>query len=214
MEEIDIEDFVIKPPVKFSEYPNSGKEPTFTCGKYPDELISGKHFDEAVEKTGLFKIWGKGTSKGIAGEMIHPLPNMIFRPKYYIDRILEPTSKLRDAGWTKGLIGVELKKSGIKVGQPLSQMLDYLRCVWFSPDNHMSVLIDYCFLWPLEKCGGVTASIMAQNRVGGVCLKYPPDNEWHNLQFNLGEQFVLQYFYNKQLTEVKNLNIGARTGAR
>jgi hypothetical protein len=192
---------------------NSGESPSLTCGDYQDEISSGKYFDECIEKSGLFEIWGKGKTKGITGEIIHPLPGMKNRDHYFIDRILQPSIKLQNEGWTKGLIGVELKKTGIKVGPPLSQMLDYLRCVWYSPEN-IKVMIDYCFLWPLEKCGGVTASIMAQNHIGGCCLRYPPENDYHRVQFNIGEQFILLYYFNRDLVKIQNLNIGIKTGSR
>jgi hypothetical protein len=192
---------------------NSGESPSLTCGDYQDEIASGKQFDECIQKSGLFKIWGKGSSKGITGEMIQRLPSVKYNDHYYIDRILEPTPKMQDAGWDKGLIGVELKKSHVKVGPPLSQMLDYLRCVWNGPGN-IKVLIDYCFLWPLEKCGGATASIMAQNHIGGVCLQYPPEKEYHRLVFHIGEQYVIQYKPGSDKVEVRNLNIGNRTGSR
>jgi hypothetical protein len=184
-----------------------------TCGDYQDEISSGKHFDECIEKSGLFKVWGIGRSKGITGEMIHPLPGMTNKDRYFIDRILVPTEKLREAGWIKGLIGIELKKSHVKVGPPLSQMLDYLRCAWNGPGN-IKVLIDYCFLWPLEKCDGTTASIMAQNHIGGVCLRYPSEKEYHRLQFSIGEQFIIFYYFNKELVEVQNLKTGNKTGSR
>jgi hypothetical protein len=146
--------------------------------------------------------------------MIQRLPGVKYNDHYYIDRILEPAAKLRDSGWNKGLIGVELKKSGIKVGPPLSQMLDYLRCCWYDPENFIAVMITYCFLWPLEKCGGPTASMMAQNHIGGCCLQYPTENEWHRLVFHIGEQYVIEYKPNIDKVVVKNLVIGEKTGSR
>ncbi len=192
---------------------NSGLSPLYTSGEFIDEDSSKKYFDEIISSTGLFEIWGIGTSKGITGQMIHPLPGMDNRNHYFIDRILSPTEKLRKSGWTKGLIGVELKKSGLKAGPPLSQMLDYMRCAWNGPGN-IKVLIEYCFLWPLDKCGATVASIMAQNRIGGVMVKYPPTNAYHRLQFSLGEQFIIFHYINNNVTEVKNLETGKNTGSR
>ncbi len=193
---------------------NSGLNPTLTIGNYEDEVLSGKEFDTVAEKSGLFKIFGKGTLRGIRGEMIHPLPGMDHKRHYIIDRILSPTDKMRKAGWNKGLIGVELKRTGEKVGPPLSQMLDYLRCAWILPDNNINVLIDYCFLWPLDKCGGCTASIMAQNRIGGCCLKYNSNQDYYRLQFFIGEQSVIIHYINTDKTEISNLKTGEKTGSR
>jgi len=193
---------------EFRQPLNSGQEPNLTCGNYAGEQDSARAFDVPVERSGLFEIW-----REVTGENLHPLPKMNNKRNYRIDRILAPTEKLKIAGWDKGYIGVEIKRSGIKAGPPISQMFDYLHCAWKSPRNEW-ILIDYCFLWPLEKCGNVAASIMAQNRVGGVCLRYPPDSEYHRLQFFLGEQAVLVHYLNTDHTEVKNLMIGNRTGSR
>jgi hypothetical protein len=193
---------------------NSGLNPTVTIGNYGDEISSGKDFDYYCEKTGLFKIYGKDSVAGIHGEMIHPLPGMDNKSYYLIDRILSPTDKLVSAGWNLGLIGVELKKTGIKVGPPLSQMLDYLRCAWIIPKTNIKALIDYCFLWPLDKCGGCTASIMAQNRIGGCCVKNNPDAEWFRMQFSIGEVFVIKHYFNSDTTEISNMKTGSRTGSR
>ena len=193
---------------------NSGQNPTVTIGDYQDEESSRKDFDLFVSKTELFEIIGKGTTMGIKGIMIQPLPDMDNKHHYLIDRILYPTQKLIDLGWVKGLIGVEIKKSGHKVGPSLSQMLDYLRCAWIIPQKNIKVLIDYCFLWPLDKCGGCTASIMAQNRIGGVCIKYSPHSEYFRLQFSIGEQFIIEHYLNQNRTEIKNLQTGSKTGSR
>lgn len=187
---------------------SSGEPPTVTIGAYQTELDSARVFDEAIEKSGLFKIW-----KEVIGENIQPIPGMSNKECYRIDRILVATDKLQKSGWTKGLIGVELKRTGIKVGPPLSQMLDYLRCAWGGPDG-VKVLLGYCFLWPLDKCGGCVASIMAQNHIGGACLSYPAESEWHRLQFSIGEQFVIVHYLNTDRTEVKNLCIGNKMGSR
>jgi len=186
----------------------SGESPSLTCGDFENEVDSAKAFDEVAEKSSLFKIW-----KEVTGEIIQPLSGMENKEHFRIDRILLPTEKLRGTGWNKGLIGIEIKKSHIKVGPPLSQMLDYLRCAWYGANN-VKVLLDYCFLWPLEKCGGPIASIMAQNHIGGCCLQYPPESEWHRFVFHVGEQYLIEYKLNADVVTVKNLNFGKRTGSR
>jgi hypothetical protein len=199
---------VVLPEIEPEKNLNSGQDPNLTCGNYASEQDSAKAFDEAVERSGLFKIW-----REVTGENIHPLPGIKSKDGYRIDRILIPTDKLKAVGWKRGFIGIELKKSGVKAGPAISQMFDYLHCAWSSPENYR-VLIDYCFLWPLERCGNAAASIMAQNRVGGCCLRYPPENEFHRLQFFLGEQSLIVHYLNQGKTEVKNLIIGSGTGSR
>ena len=179
-----------------------------TSGNYADEKEACSAFDGATERSGLFKIW-----KEVNGEMIQAPPGNNIKTAYRIDRVLVPTQKLRDSGWSKGLIGVEIKRSNIKAGPPLSQMLDYLRCVWNSPGN-IKVMLDYVFLFPLEKTAGTIASIMAQNRAGSCSLRYPEQSEWRRLEFFLGEQKLITHYQNADRVEIGNLVVGNRTGSR
>ena len=145
--------------------------------------------------------------------MIQLQPGNNIKQAYRIDRILVPTQKLYDSGWTKGLIGVEIKRSKIKAGPPISQMFDYLRCVWNSPKN-IKVMLDYVFLFPLEKTAGTIASIMAQNRAGSCSLRYGEASEWRRLEFFIGEQKVLTHYLNTDRVDIGNLIVGNRTGSR
>jgi hypothetical protein len=61
----------------------------------------------------------------------------------------------------------------------------------------------------MEKCGGTTASIMAQNRIGGCWL-----TDYGFLRFHLGEQFIIDHDLKNNKTHVKNLQTGHRTGTR
>ena len=178
-----------------------------TSGNYQTEKDACDAFDSAIEQSEAFRMW-----KEVAGEMIHPLPNNETQ-SYRIDRILVPMDKLLKAGWTKGLIGVEIKKSGIKAGPPLSQSLDYLRCAWTAPKG-IRVLLSYIFLFPLAKCHGTVASFMAQNHFGSCQLNYDPLSTYHRLEFFIGEQALIECSINTGDVLVKNTKIGDRTGSR
>jgi hypothetical protein len=179
-----------------------------TVGDYQTEQEACSAFDEAALRSGAFKLW-----KEVPGEMIHPLPGNGEKQRYRIDRVLVPTEKLVDAGWTKGLIGVEIKKSDVKAGPPLSQSLDYLRCAWTGP-LWIRFMIGYVFLFPMEKTQGTIASLMAQNHFGTCRLNYDPSKEWHRLEFFLGEQPLIECFLNTGVIKVKNTNVGNKTGSR
>ena len=56
-------------------------------------------------------------------EIVQPRPGQVQRT-VRIDRVLLPKLKLVTAGWTHGAIGIEAKRSGEKIGQPLAQMAD------------------------------------------------------------------------------------------
>ncbi len=102
-----------------------------------------------------------------------------------IDRILSPTRELREAGWDIGPIGVELKKSGMKIGPVLAQAGDYLRCVWHM-EHGFNVMLDFVAIWPIDKQHGTTASFMMQNRIGAIY-----SNTWKKLRISCGERILL-----------------------
>jgi hypothetical protein len=190
-----------------SPEPQSGIGFSLTLGNYATEQESAAAFDDAIERSGLFRVY-----REVPGETLHPLPGMD-KNGFRIDRILFPTEKIRGAGWSKGLAGVELKRSGEKLGHPISQSLDYLRAAWFLPSG-IKVLVDYVFIFPLDTIAGPLGSVMAQNRIGGVCLCGPPESDWYQLKFSLSEQIIIRHFLNRNETKVKFLNIGERTGSR
>jgi len=179
-----------------------------TAPGYPTEDDACAAFDAAAERSGLFHI-----TKEAPGDMIQPPPWKRPDGALVIDRLLIPRQKLIDAGWKGGAIGVEIKASGLKVGPPLSQILDYLKCSWVGPQG-VRVNLGYCFLFPMQKAGHSTGSIMAQNHIGSAILRYAPENEWYRLEFFLGEQSRLIHYLNQDRTEVKHQHFGNRVGSR
>ena len=186
----------------------SPNETQLTCGSYGYEKDAEAAFDAVAEQSGLFTIY-----KEVPGVFIQPPAFKNHKGKLRLDRVLIPKPKLRDAGWTQGVIGVEIKRSGQKIGPFISQMLDYMRCVWISPIG-VKVILDYCFLFPAEKTHNEIASILAQNRIGTACLRYALGNEYYRLQFFCGEQSRLYYYINEDKIEVKNLSFGKKAGSR
>jgi len=89
-----------------------------------------------------------------------------------IDRILFPSEELRQLGWNLGPIGVEIKKSDMKLGRPLGQLVSYTRAAFLVKD--MWVVPEWFFLWPMTRQFGPMQSILASLRCGGV---YPRDGK-------------------------------------
>lgn len=83
-----------------------------------------------------------------------------------IDRILLPNSRLKEAGWTLGPIGVELKRSGTKLGPPFCQLVSYSHAT-FKIGNTW-IVPEWYFLWPAERLTGPLQSILAGQRCGGA----------------------------------------------
>jgi hypothetical protein len=187
-----------------------GQSPPKTCGEYSTEKEACAAFDKVMEDSGLFKVLTE-----VQGTYIQVPHFKKYDGKPRIDRLLMPNKKLIEAGWKYGAIGVEIKKSGVKVGPPLSQLLDYMSAVWTGPHG-IKVILDYCFLFAMEKTGHALGSIMAQNHIGAACLRYPPHSEYYRLQFFIGEQAILEYYPNSDRIEIKhnNLGFGRKTGSR
>jgi hypothetical protein len=175
-----------------------GKTTQLTSGDYRPESVSVAAFDRAIQKTGYFRNLGRVQTK-----KLHLRPGKEPKDHFEIDRIIIGTKRR-----TKifGIIGVECKVSGKKIGPPLSQMLDYMNSEW--PIEGKYRYLDYCFLWPCEKMGHEIASILAQQRIGTCCLRYPDHNEWHQLQFFCGEKKV-----QKEWQQITKLSPGTHLGS-
>jgi hypothetical protein len=139
-----------------------------TLGSFTDEPVSMDDLDKRLERSGLFMVY-----REVYGENLQPRIDIESKAgsdnihkTAYIDRILVPKPQLIEAGWRGGIIGVEGKKSGMKIGKAVCQAMDYTRCVWTLPDRHVHVMAKWIFVWPadIEKCD--LGSIMANFRIG------------------------------------------------
>ena len=146
---------------------------------YETEAASAAALDDLLHRTGLFRVHSE-----VRGTLLQPRPSQVDRG-VRIDRILIPEQRLLDLGWKHGLVGIEIKRSGVKIGPPIAQAMDYTRAVWSLPYG-FRVILDWVFVWPEDKQHGPLASLMAQNRVGTVT-----STAWTLLQFNSGEQTLL-----------------------
>jgi hypothetical protein len=124
-----------------------------------------------------------------------------------IDRVLTPLPWLMDAGWVHGPIGIECKRSGEKLGPPISQCLDYSRALW--EINHNWVALNWVFLWPAKKTSGTVASILAQQRIGTA-----DTSPYHSLKLASGEAVLALFGADGRLEHVKDGNWGRKTGSR
>lgn len=129
-------------------------------GEWSEETASAAEFDYRIKNSGLFD----RTYSEVRGYYMAHRPNRQEKDAR-LDRVLLPGPRLREAGWTSA-IGVELKASGVKLGPPLSQAIDYTYCIfWVGP---YPMPIPHIFLWPLRKQIGAVQSVMAQNCIGCV----------------------------------------------
>lgn len=141
---------------------NSAQQ-VLTNGEFDSEDAAWAHFDDIVERCGLFNSYSE-----VEGWMLHPRPDTDAKG-VRIDRLLSPRKALQDAGWCDGMIGVEGKKSGHPIGRVISQALDYSRSVFELKPGGFLVMVRWVFLWPLDaEEKGDLGSVMAQNRIGWV----------------------------------------------
>lgn len=176
----------------------------FTTGSYLTEPESAEAFDRAVPWD-LFKVHHE-----VCGTLVGPRPAQT-DVKMRIDRILVPKAKLLDAGWKFGIIGCELKRSGLKIGPVIAQAMDYSRTAWLlDPERQrFRVCLDYVFIWPMAKQSGTIASICAQNRIGSAY----GDDRYTQFGLKVGETGVLEARNDGQVFVGKTLT-GARSGSR
>jgi hypothetical protein len=176
-----------------------------SCGSFQTEEDSVSKLNELLNVGNFFRIYQE-----VKGELLHPRPRAVLK-KLRIDFILVPNQELVSAGWPHGPIGIECKKSGVKINEPLAQVLDYSRSCWFLPKG-FTIICQYFFLWPYIKSHGTVASIMAQNRVGTVeeyNTKYG-----HLLKFYTGEDRILTIDLNNKSIAVGKCESGKKTGSR
>lgn len=139
----------------------------YTSGAWATEADSCVALDELLDLSDAFNIY-----REVSGRYLQPrLEQADKTPR--IDRILVPRSSFVAAtGWHLGCVGIECKRSGEKVGRPISQMLDYSRAVWcVDPVREVWITLKWVFLWPHNGAGGPLGSVLAQNRLGSLCTR-------------------------------------------
>lgn len=136
--------------------PTDGEE---FCGAFKTEDESTAEFDRLVAESGLFDSRPEVEGYYLAAR-VHRAPKTA-----RIDRVLFPKSRLKDAGWTIP-IGVEIKRSGEKLGPALCQAIDYTYAAF--EVRGVYVHLEMIFLWPLVMPKRSTQSVMVHNGIGAV----------------------------------------------
>jgi hypothetical protein len=170
--------------------------------KQVTEEASASAFDQRVEAIALFRVY-----REVRGTLIHPRPGQRERA-VRIDRLLVPNARLLAMGWEHRTIGVEIKASGVNVGPPFGQAMDYANSV-FDLDGLAWVMPSSVFLWPMEGSGGPLASFMGSSRVGSASA-----SRWQKLRLALGQQVLLRHYAYDDTVSLGHVNSGRRTGSR
>jgi hypothetical protein len=161
-----------------AEFPPREYDTWFTTGSWTTEAASASAFDQLVDGLALFRIY-----REVSGTLCQPRPGQVDR-SLRIDRILVPTAALITQGWAHGAVGVELKRSGVNIGPPLAQAMDYVRGTWSVAGVWLQ--LGAVFLWPIHKQSGPLASVMAHQRIGSVS-----HGRSDTIKFSFGEEVIL-----------------------
>lgn len=179
----------------------------YTTGDFATEDESKADFDRRVEESGCFRsypeVWGYYTQPRIDALITQADK----RPR--IDRILVPTKKLYDAGWVHGIIGVECKESGKKIGPVIAQAMDYCRAMFILQPHNLRIGISWVFVWPCDTIYCSTASLMAQHCIGEA----HPDT-YNILKFASCGVSLMYVERDGRLTVNQKFNRGGRVGSR
>lgn len=133
-----------------------------TVGDYETERHAEEAFDAAVNT----KHWT--IHREVQGRSNAPNVFSNDTVNVRIDRVLVPTPELNELGWWLGPVGVEIKKSGEKIGPPICQIRDYSHCVFrldLGSGPHYTVLRNI-FLFPALAPSGAVLSILTAERIG------------------------------------------------
>lgn len=89
------------------------------------------------------------------------------------DRLVVPKRSAIDKGWDLGAVVIECKPPGEKLGPVVAQCIDYLRSAYELRASKVVVIPQYAFIWQTPSLiSGDIASMMAQNRIGGMFLHH------------------------------------------
>jgi hypothetical protein len=174
-----------------------------SSGSWTDEAQGLCAFDRLAEEAGLFRI----VYREVRGELLQPRLRT-GDSGVRIDRICVPSTKLEAAGWIHGPIGIEGKRSDMKLGKLFAQAMDYSRSV-FEIKRGYHVQLEWVFLWPYEPQTHDLASAMSQHRIGTV---HQPNHA--RLKFSPFYGHNAIQVYSSGALDVKPIPCGGKRGSR
>lgn len=176
--------------------------PNFTNGAWAVEENAEAAFVDLAGRSGAFHAY-----RQVWGEPIYKRPGMTYQ-RVRCDVLLCPAKPLVDLGWRGGAIVVEVKRNGLALGRPVSQLLDYMNAAFEIPCSGVNVLPNYGFVFSAPKQQGPLASVMAQNRIGTCYLC-----KWSSkIRFFCGSVLVLELA--DSAIEIHKLDFGKAIGSR
>lgn len=88
-----------------------------------------------------------------------------------LDFVLIPKKPATDFGWRNGVIAIEVKKSGHKVGPLICQMMDYAKSVIEFPNSGIKACVSAVFCFPSFVAKNEIESVCVNNRIGNCKVR-------------------------------------------
>lgn len=171
-----------------------------TCGDWHTECAAEQALVDFLEMTVWFEVY-----RQLPGELLwkrHFQQHQSVRA----DLLLVPTARLIEAGWYGGVLLIEVKRSGKRIGPGLNQLNDYLNAVW-PICGGIGVVANYAFLFPAPAQVERTVSWMANQHIGTAQLQHD------SLDLYCGHSRVLRISESGEIG-LGRLNFGRKAGGR
>lgn len=198
----DISGIVTHPSWVFESPPDNYQ----TIGNFNTELEAEDHFCSSPAVRRWFTVKRQFRSRPM---LVHPAKS---EPKanYRYDVLLIPNGDLIAAGWKSGVVAIECKRSGEKLGPAFSQCLDYVYSCSSSIVEFGGVMVvpSYAFLYPSKTGGGPIESIQTQNRIGCAFDSL----NIGGFEFWSGQTLICRF--NSEWFEAVEVKAGNKTGSR
>ena len=142
----------------------AGDDPAEPLGPWATETEAETYLAEFLARTGLVQVY-----RQIPGR---PLCQRHFQVTKSVraDLLLVPKRALVEAGWSDGVIVIEVKRPGRKTGPGYSQLLDYMNTAW-PVGAGICVVPTFGFLFPAVQPHGPLASVLAQQHIGTALVR-------------------------------------------
>jgi hypothetical protein len=140
----------------------------------------------------------------VEGEILQPRTGTEDK-KVRIDFVIVPKQKAIQEGWSMGAVGIELKKSGTKIGRQVCQAMDYTRAA-FQMTGGILINLSWVFIGPSDTVMGDLGSVMAQNRIGVCCFKSG------RFALKTGSANILNF--SEGVVKLLNIRTGGKVGSR
>ena len=135
-----------------------------TSGDFQTEKDAAAFFDNFLEGSKFFVVESEVPGRRLYDSQ--PLEPDTKWQGLRIDRILHPTIHAFQAGWQFGTIGVEIKKSGVKLGGVIAQVIEHRSTVFRSKMLFNTRVLPIMFaIFPSEKLFNDVASFCAQHNI-------------------------------------------------